>query len=79
MLTTNILICHGTPTDAIPVLVPIAVPAGCTANTIHACDNGYIKYPVGFVTFGSRRFNINLEISVAEILMVIDLVSQSSI
>jgi len=53
------------------------MPPGCMANVI-PCDNEYAEYPVGFVTLGSRRFNINLEISVAEILMVTDFVSQSS-
>ena len=59
------------------MLAPIAVRAGGTANTRLAPDNG-IEYLIGFVTFGSRRFNISLETSVAEILMVIDFVSQSS-
>ena len=64
----------------IPVLAPlIAVRAGGTANTRLASDNGYIEDPVGFVTFGSRRFNISLEISIAEILIMIDFVSQSSL
>ena len=53
--------------------------AGSTANTRLASDNRYIEEPVGFVTFGSRRFNISLEISIAEILMVIDFGSRSSL
>ena len=65
----NISVCHGTPTDAIPVLAPITKRAGGMANTILACDNGYTEYPIGFVNFGSRRFNISLEMSVAETLM----------
>jgi len=59
------------------VLELIAVPPGCMANII-PCDNEHAEYPVGFVTLGSRRFSISLEISVAEILIVIDFVSQSS-
>ena len=68
---------HGTAGDAIPVSVPIVVPTGCMANTTFGCDNGYTKKPVGAVTFGSRTFNISLEISVAEILMMLVSVSQS--
>ena len=76
MCEQHISIRHGTAADAIPVSTPIVVPAGCIANTMFGCDNGYTKKPVGSVTFGSRRFNISLEISVAEVLVVIDSVSQ---
>ena len=60
--------------DSTSVLVSIAVPMGCMAN-MFSRDNGYTKSPVGFVTFGSRRFNMSLEISIAEILIVIHPVS----
>ena len=61
-------------TDSISVLVSIAVPMDCMTN-IFSRDNGYTKSPVGLVTIGSRRFNISLEISIAEILVIIRLVS----
>ena len=51
------------------VLAPIAAPADGMANNIFSCD-GYIEYSVGFVTLGSRRFNISLAINVAEILTI---------
>jgi len=72
----HISVCHGTGAGAIPVSAPIAVPEDCMVNTTFGCDNGYTKKPVGSVTFGSRRCNISLEISVVEILMVIVSVSQ---
>ena len=51
-------------TDTIPVLTAIAG----RMNTILSCDNGYIKYSVGFVTLGSRIFNTSLVIINADIL-----------
>ena len=52
------------------VLASIAAPADGMANNMFSCDNGYIEYSVGFVTLGSRRFNISLAINVAEILII---------
>ena len=46
------------------------------ANTMFRCDNGYTKKSIGSITIGSRSFNISLESSVAEVLVVIDSVSQ---
>jgi len=60
----NISISHHT--DIIPVLV--TAPARGGANTMFAWDNGGSEDPIGFVVFGSRRFNISLEIKIAEIL-----------
>ena len=69
------LISHGSAADTILVVVPIVIPADWMTNTIFACDNGCVIDLVGSVTFGSRRFNISLEINDAEIL-VIDSVPQ---
>ena len=58
-------------TDAISVLEPIPVSIGCIMNTIFGCDKGCNEPPVGFIPFASRRFSMSLEISNAEILIVI--------
>ena len=65
-------------TDTLPALAPISVPVGFTANTMFAWDNGYANDSVGSVAFGSRRFNMSLDISVAEILIEVHFASKSS-
>jgi len=56
----NISIGHG--------ITPALVPVGDMANAMFVCDNACGEDPIGSITFGSRRFNISLEISMAEIL-----------
>jgi len=46
--------------------MPVLVPTGGMANAMFACDNERNEDPVGSVNFGSRRFNISLEINIAE-------------
>ena len=59
-----------TETSTIHNITPVLVtaPAHGEANTMFEWDNGSSEDPIGFVTFGSRRFNISLEINIAEIL-----------
>ena len=67
MRTMNIK--HYTSVASVTTLV--AVPGCDTANTMLACDSGCNKYSIGSVAFGSRRFNISLDINVAETLRIL--------
>ena len=58
-------------TDVIPVLEPIVVfPIGCIVKAMFVCDNGCTKCPVEFIPFAPWRFNMSLDTSIAEILIV---------
>ena len=64
---------YGTGIDAFPTPSIVVSPY---VNTICVCVNGCSEEPIVSVILGSRRFSISLEISVAEILIMIVSVSQ---
>ena len=65
---------HDYDADTILVLGPNSVSIGCIANTIFVRENECNRVFVESVNLGSRRFNMSLDIRMAEILLVIDYV-----
>ena len=65
---------HGYDADTILVLGPNSASIGCIANIIFVGENERNKIFVESVNSGSRRFNMSLDIRIAEILVVIDCV-----